>query len=307
MSQTHKSRGRAFTLVELLAVIGIIALLIGMLLPLLNSAHRSARDAKCKSNIRQVCIAFLNYASENKGKFPPNIDFLPSPPAPFGMWNSWYDVPRIGRYLPRTGKVQKGNYDEMDRVLGGVLVCPDDDNASASYAMNYWASSAVKRGDRVGPPGFPKAGKGWSSNVKNSTKLILVTEMLSVSPDGQGGYMCFGVHPTGMRQLSGDVQETRFYPGIAFVGIGRQIAYGDSTSRYRSIDTEFDWGRHRRPGDGGSSTVEARGRANFGFADGHVASFTADDVADRTTRRSKFVALWSPLDYYVDRLPRPNF
>jgi prepilin-type N-terminal cleavage/methylation domain-containing protein/prepilin-type processing-associated H-X9-DG protein len=65
---------RAFTLVELLVVIGIIALLIGILLPALNKARESARTVKCMSNIRQWGIGMLLYADANKGQLPDEGD-----------------------------------------------------------------------------------------------------------------------------------------------------------------------------------------------------------------------------------------
>src|SRR3954468_10169427 len=63
----RRRHGLAFTLVELLVVIGIIALLISILLPALNKARESARQVKCLSNIRQLSLAAFTFASENKG------------------------------------------------------------------------------------------------------------------------------------------------------------------------------------------------------------------------------------------------
>src|SRR5215213_4461829 len=73
---THDGRGArrtrlvAFTLVELLVVIGIIAVLISILLPALNRARESARQVQCLSNIRQLSAASLMFANEHKGLMP---------------------------------------------------------------------------------------------------------------------------------------------------------------------------------------------------------------------------------------------
>jgi prepilin-type N-terminal cleavage/methylation domain-containing protein len=71
-------RHRAFTLVELLVVIGIIAVLIGILLPALSRARQHAISAQCMNNLKQVGMAAMMYANEHKGWFPPSNGGAPS-------------------------------------------------------------------------------------------------------------------------------------------------------------------------------------------------------------------------------------
>lgn len=61
---------RAFTIIELLVVISIIAVLIGVLIPALSHARDSAKTALSTSNARQIALGMYLYASENKGYFP---------------------------------------------------------------------------------------------------------------------------------------------------------------------------------------------------------------------------------------------
>ena len=69
-SSLHGNLSRAFTLVELLVVIAIIAVLAGLLLPVLGRSKESARATVCLGNLHQVGLALQIYVSENNNKMP---------------------------------------------------------------------------------------------------------------------------------------------------------------------------------------------------------------------------------------------
>src|SRR5689334_16599132 len=125
-------RRRAFTLVELLVVIGIVGLLVSLLLPAVAAARRSARDVQCASNVRQLCVALIAYAGANRGMFPPND---------VGRTDQiWIRDDCIGPFVQGPRVYAEGVGKWKRACLGGVFACPADDGAALSYAMSVWAS-----------------------------------------------------------------------------------------------------------------------------------------------------------------------
>ena len=85
-------RPTAFTLVELLVVIAVVAILAALLLPALSKARESVRQASCASNLKQIVLAALIYADENEASFPAQAgDGLPVR-AVGGDGKNYYDL-----------------------------------------------------------------------------------------------------------------------------------------------------------------------------------------------------------------------
>lgn len=132
------SRRSGFTLVELLVVIGIIAVLISMLLPALGRARAQANIVKCASNMRQIGLATLNYAAENKGFLPLRGEYFKSNDAANGRYqykypNYAYEIHSNGSWSSQQDKcVNTGLLFAKGYIKSGEsLYCPisyDDPN-----------------------------------------------------------------------------------------------------------------------------------------------------------------------------------
>ena len=177
MVTQHGSPRRGFTLVELLVVIGIIALLIAMLMPALRKARMQANSVRCQSNLRQIGTVLQMYGIDWKGWiYPPKM----------GYGGDWPQIPHPDSRWPVVAfKIRPVNPQLNPEVesewMPQVMLCPGDDLNPKGYhsdclndhlyeRMVDGKSSPVKWGTPMG--------KGNSPN-----KVVLMGEKTSDQGD----------------------------------------------------------------------------------------------------------------------------
>src|SRR5262245_32649356 len=131
----------AFTLIELLAVVAIIALLAGILLPALAKAKAKAYSAVCQNNLKELQLGWFNYVEENNGTMPPSMVNAGAFPGCWALGNPRKDT--------NGTNIQRGVLYPYVGVLG-VYHCPADHSdvdrfpglpRLRSYSINTWLNS----------------------------------------------------------------------------------------------------------------------------------------------------------------------
>ncbi len=182
---------QAFTLVELLMAIAIVAVLTALLLPALKSAREHGRRAKCLSNMHQIGLAMGMYADQNDGKMPPYFY------AAQKSGDSYQIFIKSGWSIWDVGALANPN----------VLVCPADENPALINTTDTKGNSIVVPSSYAYNFELFMQGKGIQSVDSSKTVLVFDGEPDQISGDwaGTGSGASASLGGTGIGDTSGGV------------------------------------------------------------------------------------------------------
>jgi len=287
-SRAHRKRG--FTLVELLVVIGVIAILIGLLLAAVSSVRRQAATVKCKAAMREVAHAFFLYANDYRGYYPVARWVVPAGSG-LGVGDLyWSDF--VGPYVAG-GKFNQyllKNPDQFARARASVVWgCPSWDgiNAELAPSFNINGTSVYENGFTMNP--YPTYEADYPSDP---TKTVPTAEWtVYLDPPATSGTWYKQNQWTHPAERALVVESTLWVLGFNSVDATRQIppqrserGFGiDPRPGANHID-RYRHGRYPTPVNGLYPPERGRVLFNIAFCDGHVESMDSIVAGYRAIR-----------------------
>ncbi len=254
-----------FTLVELLVVIGIIALLISILMPALGRARNAARTLQCANHMRQIGLAMHEFAHNNRDRFPGRGAFAD------GGKDEWMGVLNKQVFkktmIPRYGNTYKPEE---------PLYCPDIVARASTYRGYLYSLTAV------------------GGNYNKSTQVIgpdgLEVPLADVPHYDYGnGSKPYSRYALGARRSRFARPQEKLLlieseaTGDFFGPLPRPFGHEGRMERQPTdIETRTQWAYQ-----GGNFAFRHQGRGNFVFVDGHVETWQPDGDLN-TAKRDGF-------------------
>ncbi len=258
---------RAFTLVELLVTIGIIAVLIGILLPVVSRARQQAITVQCASNLRQLAVGWTYYANAFGGTSCPMR--LPEPVgAATGIQDlgqgphyrpRWFDIlgAQLKAYAYR--KPPRTEEDDEQPIDNLVFLCPAEpdwrNGRNYTYGYNY---------QFLGNPRTGSSGRYIKFPVRvgtlRSAETVMAADSMGTAA-GKGKSSRTAYRTDGSADLF----------ALANHGYTIDPPRLTATSDYCEDDA-------RTPADRSAPDPRHQGRANVAFCDGHVEAMVMQDL-----------------------------
>jgi prepilin-type N-terminal cleavage/methylation domain-containing protein len=219
------STRRAFTLIEMLVVMAIIAILAAMLLPALAAAKEKARAISCRNNLRQWAVALHLYATDHQDYIPPFGSLTPAATETVGWYSQLPEEIRLAPYVEMPWRTN------AQAALGGsIWICPSNPNRSNGEQLFHYCENAeveafvpvvvgLDDADDATGPYFGVAGPAFRlSFFKDTSALVFMFDNKTYNAYGQSSAVYTSLHSGGWQSVFLDGHSSRLQhtndPGV---------------------------------------------------------------------------------------------